>query len=46
MPSATSAGSSTSPFSTTEWTACVIASMKVETPGVLEVKRTLVVDPK
>ena len=46
MPSDTTAGSNTSPFSTTECTEFVIASIKVEAPGVFEVKRTLVVEPK
>jgi len=41
-PSATAAGSSSTPFSVTEWTVRVIASMNVEAPGVAE-KRTVVV---
>ncbi len=45
MPSLTSAGSRAVPFSVTECTVLVIASMKVEAPGV-PVKRTVVVEPK
>ena len=44
-PSLTSAGSSAFPFSTTDRTVRVIASMKDEAPAVA-VNRTVVFDPK
>ena len=42
-PSLTSDGSSATPFSVTECTAAVIASMNVDDPGVDAAKRTVVV---